>query len=156
MTADSNDDLERLYAARRDVLLGAATTITGSAEEAKDIVQEAFARLYENRAAVRNPEAVVNTIVAHLSIDFHRRQQSEARKIEREMRNIKDSLTTSDHSYILDLLDNLLEAEREFILLTVVLGLEVKQVADLLRRPAAEISREKYRGLRKLNVRWSE
>jgi RNA polymerase sigma-70 factor (ECF subfamily) len=156
MVAERDDDLERLYAARRDFLLGAATTITGSAEEAKDIVQEAFARLFENRATLRNPEAVINTIVAHLSIDFHRRRQSEARKIERETRNLKDSLTSPDYSYVLDILDDLPEGEREVILLTVVLGLEVKQVADILRRPAAEISRQKYRGLRQLKDRWSE
>jgi len=60
-----------------DRFLAAALRISGSREEAEDLVQEAFARLFtlEGWAAIDNPRAYVVRMLRHIAIERLRRQR---------------------------------------------------------------------------------
>ncbi len=71
---DSLEVFERM----RPRLFGLAYRMTGSVEDAEDLVQEAYLRWHEaDRATVRNPEAWLISVTTRLSIDRWRRLAAE-------------------------------------------------------------------------------
>lgn len=69
------DIFKRLYLPFHAKLYRIAFALVGNQEEAEDIVQEVYSRLWERReelAAVRNPEAYAITLVKHFCLDYLR------------------------------------------------------------------------------------
>lgn len=66
---------KRLYLPFHAKLYRIAFALVGNQEEAEDIVQEVYSRLWERRkelAAVRNPEAYAITLTKHFCLDYLR------------------------------------------------------------------------------------
>ncbi len=78
--------LERLYDAGSRPVFGIALWRTGSAEDARDVVQEVFLRLARSRgrlAAVGEPRAWLLSLAHHVSVDLVRgRRRREAGSLE--------------------------------------------------------------------------
>lgn len=76
----STDPLEALFAAQRQRLWGLAYRMTGSAEDAEDVVQEAFARLLECVPARARDDLAfwLVRVTTNLSVDALRRRKRRA------------------------------------------------------------------------------
>ena len=75
------NDATAVFEAERQRLRGLAYRMTGSIADAEDIVQDAWCRFADRRAAVDRPAAWLTTVVTRLSIDHlrsarHRREHS--------------------------------------------------------------------------------
>jgi RNA polymerase sigma-70 factor (ECF subfamily) len=128
-------------------LLGLAYRIIGDREEAKDVVQLAFLRVWEHRARY-DPQWSPNTwlyrITANLAIDFLRSQQIRARQAEpvrQHMVRLVGSRSDSDLERILhgevmrilrDLASGLSEKQRMVFLLKEVERLSSREVAQIV------------------------
>lgn len=69
------DIFKRLYLPFHAKLYRIAFALVGNQEEAEDIVQEVYSRLWERReelAAVRNPKAYAITLTKHFCLDYLR------------------------------------------------------------------------------------
>ena len=69
------DIFKRLYLPFHPKLYRIAFALVGNQEEAEDIVQEVYSRLWERRdelAVVRNPEAYAITLTKHFCLDYLR------------------------------------------------------------------------------------
>lgn len=72
---ETADIFKRLYLPFHPKLYRIAFALVGNQEEAEDIVQEVYSRLWERRdelAAVRNPEAYAITLTKHFCLDYLR------------------------------------------------------------------------------------
>ena len=67
------DDMASVYAAERDRLRRLAYLITGRADAAEDVVQEAFARSARNWPTIDTPGAYLRTAVVRVASDWRRR-----------------------------------------------------------------------------------
>jgi RNA polymerase sigma-70 factor (ECF subfamily) len=70
------------------ILYRLAYRVTGSREDARDVVQESFARLVQHKdlESLEKPEAWLRTVATRLAIDFRRRRHADVdRKRERAM-----------------------------------------------------------------------
>jgi RNA polymerase sigma-70 factor (ECF subfamily) len=128
-------------------LLGLAYRIIGDREEAKDVVQLAFLRVWEHRARY-DPQWSPNTwlyrITTNLAIDLLRSQQIRARQAEpvrQHMVRLVGSRSDSDlerifHGEVMrilrDLASGLSEKQRMVFLLKEVEGLSSREVAQIV------------------------
>lgn len=71
--------LEELYRKHRPGLVGLAFLLTGSADVAEEVVQDAFLRLQPRLDQVREPLAYIRQIVANGARQHHRRAAVERR-----------------------------------------------------------------------------
>lgn len=72
---ETADIFKRLYLPFHPKLYRIAFALVGNQEEAEDIVQEVYSRLWERRdelAVVRNPEAYAITLTKHFCLDYLR------------------------------------------------------------------------------------
>ncbi len=72
-----NESMEELFAALESPLLNYALRLTGASNTAEDLVQEAFMKLQEQFAEVREPRRWLYRTVHNLALN----QQRQARKI---------------------------------------------------------------------------
>jgi RNA polymerase sigma-70 factor (sigma-E family) len=63
----STGELEALYRSERDRMVRLALLLVGSAEDAEELVQEAFVRLARARGTLENPPSYLRTTVVNLS-----------------------------------------------------------------------------------------
>ena len=63
----STGELEALYRSERDRMVRLALLLVGSAEDAEELVQEAFVRLARARGTLENPPAYLRTTVVNVS-----------------------------------------------------------------------------------------
>lgn len=90
------DIFKRLYLPFHPKLYRIAFALVGNQEEAEDIVQEVYSRLWERRdelAAVRNPEAYAITLTKHFCLDYLRspRASRQAAALEETEEFLSDS-----------------------------------------------------------------
>ena len=81
------DIFKRLYLPFHAKLYRIAFALVGNQEEAEDIVQEVYSRLWERKeelAAVRNPEAYAITLTKHFSLDYLRSPRASRQAAELE------------------------------------------------------------------------
>jgi len=151
MTANPIDDpmdtnKTTQFEQHRSRLFGIAYRMLGSAMEAEDMVQEAFLRWQQtDTAAVRSPQAFLNTVVTRLCLDHLK-----SAKVQREEYIgpwLPEPVLTSDapewnpaRRYeqedsislaFLVLLENLTPLERAVFLLRAVFDYEYSEIADM-------------------------
>lgn len=81
------DIFKRLYLPFHPKLYRIAFALVGNQEEAEDIVQEVYSRLWERRdelAVVRNPEAYAITLTKHFCLDYLRSPRASRQTAELE------------------------------------------------------------------------
>ena len=79
MSEEERDPFVSLYRAEYGGMVRLAHALTGSTEDAEDVVQEAFARLQGRMTVLENPGGYLRTTVVHLCHDRERRLGRERR-----------------------------------------------------------------------------
>lgn len=88
MSEDCAAYVLEIYDREAMILYRLAHRITGSREDARDVVQESFGRLVQHKDldSLEKPEAWLRTVATRLAIDFRRRRHADLdRKRERAM-----------------------------------------------------------------------
>lgn len=140
--------VRELYDASYRRLVGQLTAVTGSREEAEDVVQEAFARaLHHGRALahVANPEAWLRTVAVNQARSRWRR----LRRFAGLLPDLVPDPVEDDGDARLDLLAALRAlptAQREAIALHHLAGLPVHEVAATLDVPTGTVKARLARG----------
>lgn len=148
--------VRELYDASYRRLVGQLTAVTGSREEAEDVVQEAFARaLLHSRAllAAGNPEAWLRTVAVNQARSRWRRVRRFAGLLPDL---VPDPPLEADPASSVDLvraLRLLPPAQREAIALHHLAGLSVDEVAETLGVPSGTVKARLARGRAALAAR---
>jgi DNA-directed RNA polymerase specialized sigma24 family protein len=79
VSEEERDPFVSLYRIEYAGMVRLAHALTGSTEDAEDVVQEAFARLQGRMTVLENPGGYLRTIVVHLCHDRERRLGRERR-----------------------------------------------------------------------------
>jgi RNA polymerase sigma factor (sigma-70 family) len=131
--------IERLYAEHAPGAMRLALLLTGSREQAEDLVQDAFVRIFGSFAHLRiktSFRSYLNRTIVNLSRDRGRRRRIERREIEREQRAARsDAYTLPDvdaHREIVDALRTLPHRQRAAVVLRYFEDLSEQGVADVL------------------------
>jgi RNA polymerase sigma-70 factor (sigma-E family) len=137
---------EQVYEEQRHQLLRLAVLLTGSLEQAEDVVQGAFASAYPRWDAIRQPSAYLKKAVVNGSADRHRRRRRDrALAAEREP---VTGMPEVDETWAS--LRSLPARQRAVLVLHFYEDLPLVDVADVLDRPAATIRSDLRRALQTL------
>lgn len=122
--------------------------VTGSLDEAEDLVQEAFVRAAATGRrflAVDNPEAWLRTT----AVNAHRsrwRKVMNGRRAQERMVPPRDPADLEQHLELIDALRSLPEAQRHVIALHYLADLPVERIADELGVPSGTVKSRLSRG----------
>ncbi len=123
------------------------------AEEARDVAQEVFVRLYERLDSFHGEEAFLPWLLQlsrNMCIDALRRRRARPRATdeldERESRFAstvpspeQDSASRSLRDLLYRAMDRMSESDREILMLKEIQGLKVEEIARLLRIPSGTV-----------------
>jgi RNA polymerase sigma-70 factor (ECF subfamily) len=129
-----------LYRAEYGGLAGYCTSLTGDVQLARDITQEAFARLFARWITVREPKAYVYYVATNLARRHWRRSKRE-REIYDEIGHRPTADAAVYDPWLRDLVERLPERLREAVLLHYYADLPVTEVALLTKRPVGTVKR---------------
>ena len=144
LRADSERALDELVRRKTPALLQVASRILGDLEEARDVVQVAFLRAWENRARYDSrwsPNTWIYRIVTNLAIDHLRSRRSRDRHQEpyrRQLRQVESARGFAElqqrevDAIFSELAGELSEKQRLAFLLREVEGLSSPEVAAVL------------------------
>lgn len=145
-----------LYEAARGAVYAAALGILGHPQEAQDVTQDAFVRIWESAPSYRSqgsPMAWMLTVTRNLALMALRRSARQGELTEEEWAAIPDRDGTAaalDRLVLREALTVLDEEERQIILLHAVSGLKHRETARLLEMPLSTVLSKYQRGLKKL------
>jgi RNA polymerase sigma factor (sigma-70 family) len=138
-------NLEFVYRAERLALTRLGFLLTGSREQAEDIVQSAFAALHQRWHDVDNAPAYLRRAVINLAHDTHRRRFRERLPTVRERTTeIPEIDETWQH------IKSLPPNQRAVVVLRYYEDLPLVDIAALLDRPPATVRSDLRRALDKL------
>ena len=140
-----------LYRAEYPGLAGYCTALTGDVQLARDITQEAFARLFARWVGVREPKAYVYYVATNLARRHWRRSKRE-REIYDEIGHAPAAETPVHDPWLRDLVERLPERLREAVLLHYYADLPVTEVAVLTKRPVGTVKRRLHEARQLLAV----
>ena len=140
---DENGDFEAFYTAAYGRLVGQLLVVTGSLQEAEDVVQEAFVRAYGRWHSVRDydlPEAWVRRVALNLAVSGLRRARSRAALLVRLGPAADTAALSIEAVALTQTLRKLPLRDREAITLHHVVGLSVQEIAHQLDVPVGTIT----------------
>ena len=144
---DDEAALDELITRKTGPLLQLAFRILGDREEARDVVQVAFFRIWENRDRFDrrwSPNTWIYRIVNNLAIDHLRSRQSRERQVEpvrQHLRQVADTrsqrtLSSLGGSEVMDIFrelsGELTEKQRSIFVLRELEGLSSQEVAEIV------------------------
>jgi RNA polymerase sigma-70 factor (sigma-E family) len=141
---------EAAYHRHRDRLRRLAYLITGRAEVAEELVQDAFVRLHGRWDEVDVPPAYLRTVVVRLFLHWRRRA---AMGQERELRLVPTTRTTADPPEVdetWDLLRRLPPDQRAVLVLRFYEDLPMDEIAAVLGCRPATVRTRTHRALARL------
>ncbi|MFE3404846.1 SigE family RNA polymerase sigma factor [Streptomyces anulatus] len=140
---------DAFYAASVGRLIGQLYAMIGDRAEAQDVVQEAFVRAWERRAALDKdgaPEAWVRTVAYRLAVSRWRRVRTSL-TFARRQGPPPDVPPPDDHHVLLvAALKQIPSAQRRVVVLHHLCDLEVKQVAEETGSPVGTVKAQLSRG----------
>ena len=146
----------RLYSLTRGAVYALALSLLGDAQEAQDISQDAFVKVWENAPGYRSqssPMAWLLTITRNLARS-HLRQNGRQVGLDEEGWNAipaaAPDVSPEDRAALQAALSGLDAGERRVILLHAVTGLKHREIAQLLELPLSTVLSKYHRGLKKL------
>lgn len=141
--------LDELYAASYRRLVAQLYAVTGSRQEAEDVVQEAFMRAMSRWSDVRtydNPEAWLRTVALNLARSrFRRAVRGVAALVKHGVPHEEPELSP-DHVALMTAMRGLPEAQREALVLHHFVGMSVDEVAASVGAPSGTIKARLSRG----------
>jgi RNA polymerase sigma-70 factor, ECF subfamily len=168
MKVDIKQNFEIIYKKESDAIFRFCLIRVSDREQAIDITQETFLRLWQNlidNKEIRNSRAFLFTIAHHLVIDWYRKKKSISFK---DMKNADDedeentdydpsNNITSDNvllgvegRYLLDKINELTETNRLPVYLRFVEDLSPEEIGNILKISANAVSVRINRGLLEL------
>ncbi len=154
--AGDREAFARLYALTRGAVYALALSLLGDAQEAQDVTQDAFVRVWESAPSYRPqgaPMAWLLTIARNLSLSCLRQSGRQAELDEEAWNAIpaeSPGVTPEDRALLQEALSRLGGEERRIILLHAVAGLKHREIAGLLECPLSTVLSKYHRGLKKL------
>lgn len=128
-------DFDEFYLASRPRLLRQLTVMTGDAEQAADVLQEAYARAWQRWRRVSrldNPEAWIRTVAWRVAVSQHRRRLVAADRVRRLFGPAEAVARPARSDEVMDIraaLRQLTAEHRRTLVLYEMCGLSVPQVA---------------------------
>ena len=144
---EAGEGIAHLYARRRDGLRRLAYLMTGSAQVAEDVVQDAFARAHTRWATIDAPAAYVRATVVNLCIDWRRRAAMER---ERTPRPRTDRMDPPEVDEMWGRLAGLPGDQRVALVLRYYEDLAVDEIARLMGCPPVTVRTRIHRALTRL------
>lgn len=141
--------LDDLYAESYRRLVAQLHAVTGSRQEAEDVVQEAFMRAMGRWAEVRtydNPEAWLRTVALNFARSRWRRTVRGAAALVRHGVPQSEPELSPDHVALMTAMRDLPEAQREALVLHHFVGMSVDEVAASVGAPSGTIKARLSRG----------
>jgi len=145
---DAERDFDAFYLASRRAVLGALTAMTGSAAEAQDCVQEAYARCWqrwEHVSGLESPEAWVRTVAWRVATNRWRKSVNRLRAHRREDLTAVPAPSV-DTVALVATLRRLPEEQRRAIVLHHLVGLSVDEVSAETSAPSGTVKARLSRG----------
>ena len=166
MQRDNEEAFDELIQRKAGPLVNLAARIVGDTEEARDIVQVAFLRVWENRSRFNrrwSPNTWIYRIAANLAIDHRRSRQTRdhaihpggglLRRVEDTPQRALEQLEEREVAAIFDRLSGCLtEKQRSVFLLRAIEGLRSKEVGEILGCRASTVRNHLFAARRKLRV----
>lgn len=149
--------LAELYAAARQAVYAMALACLHNADEAQDVTQDTFVRIWEAAGGYRArgvPMAWVLTICRNLA-RMRLRRSGRAEELSEEQWNAIPSSSVpalEDRLVLQTALGALEDAERQVVLLHVSSGLKHREIAELLGLPVSTILSRYNRAMKKMRA----
>lgn len=148
--------LEELYHRSRTAVYGLALSYLKHTQDAEDVTQDAFVRIWENAPRYRpqgTPLAWILAVARNLSL-MKLRERGKVQEMEPEEweRLAADSplVTAEDKQVLQAALSGLSDEERRVVVLHAVTGWKHREIAQLLELPLATVLSKYRRALQKL------
>ena len=145
-----------LYARTRGAVYALAVSLLRDAQEAQDVAQDAFVKVWESAPSYRpkgSPMAWLLTLTRNLALTRLRRSGRQVGLDEEEWNAIPaevPDVTPEDRQVLQQALAKLSGEERRIVLLHAVAGLKHREIAELLKLPLSTVLSKYHRGLKKL------
>ena len=145
MTAPADERLgfEDAYAVHRVPLLRLALLLTGSRDQAEDVVQTVFTTAYPRWGGIDEPRAYLRRAVVNVSNDVHRRRAKDRRVLPQP--EPVTSIPEVDETWAV--LVRLPVRQRTVVVLHYYEDQSLAEIARLLGRPAATVRSDLRRAL---------
>ena len=143
------DDFEALYRAQWGSMVRLAWLLTGSREDAEDVVHDAFTQLHGRYHALDTPEAYLRVVVVNGARALHRRRAVERRRAAMEPEPYFDP----EMEEIWRGVQALPARQRQVLVLRFYLDMSVEQTAEMLGCPEGTVKSLAHRGLTHLHRR---
>ena len=140
LTVSREEGFRVLYQAEFPGLAGYLTAMVGDVHLARDIAQEAFARLFARWVGVREPKAYVYYVATNIA-RRHWRRSAREREIYAEIHARPATDAPQYDPWLRDLVERLPERLREVVLLHYYADLPVAEIAELTKRPVGTVKR---------------
>jgi RNA polymerase sigma-70 factor (ECF subfamily) len=160
---DDEGALDELIVRKSPGLMNVATRMLGDPEEARDIVQIAFVRVWEHRQAFRDrwsPNTWIYRIATNLTIDHLRARQrreramavagSSLRAVDNERQSLAELQQREVGEVLLKLIGCLSDRQRAVFVLRAIEGFDTKEVAAILGCRVSTIRNHLFVARRKL------
>ncbi len=141
--ADERIGVEDAYAVHRVPLLRLALLLTGSRDQAEDVVQAVFTTAYPRWGDIDEPRAYLRRAVVNASNDVHRRRAKD-RRLPREPEPVT-SIPEVDETWAV--LVRLPVRQRTVVVLRFYEDQSLADIGRLLGRPAATVRSDLRRAL---------
>ena len=141
VAAGDRDALARLYRLTRTAVYGLALSYVKNPQDAQDIAQDAFVRIWDSAPQYQSqgsPMGWILTVTRNLALMKLRSRGREA--------------GPEDRALLEQALGTLEEQARRIVLLHAVTGLKHREIAQLLELPLATVLSKYHRALKKLKA----
>lgn len=158
IAAGDREALGTLYRRTRGPVYAMALSVLGDPQEAQDVTQDVFVRVWEGASGYRRqgtPMAWILTVARNLALMSRRREERRAELTPEEWAAIpasEPSLSREDSQLLREALARLGEEERQVIFLHALSGLKHREIAALLDLPLSTVLSKYQRGLKKLRI----
>jgi RNA polymerase sigma-70 factor (ECF subfamily) len=141
--------LDDVYATSYRRLVAQLHAVTGSRQEAEDVVQEAFMRAmprWHDISTYDSPEAWLRTVALNLARSRFRRTVRGAAALVRHGAPDQEPELSPDHVALMNAMRGLPQAQREALVLHHFCGMSVDEVAQSVGAPSGTIKARLSRG----------
>ncbi len=152
------DSLAELYRNTKTAVYAMALSIMKNANDAQDITQDVFVRIWDNADKYRakgSPMAWILTVTRNLAYMKLRRMSKQAPLDREQWQAIPDEvadLSPEDRHILQEALAVLGDEERRIVMLYAVAGLKFREMASLLEMPLPTVLSKYHRALKKLRA----
>ena len=156
VAAGDQEALAQLYHSTRTAVYGLALSYVKNAQDAQDITQDTFVRIWDSAPQYRpqgSPMGWMLTIARNLSLMKLRQRQRQGELDEEQWNAIPaqaPNVSPEDRLLLEKALAALEEQERRIVVLHAVTGLKHREIAALLELPLATVLSKYHRALKKL------